>query len=143
IQGEAEQESQATRHEDMPLGFSALPRPPLERHRRHEERHAGLGDRNHEEVQEMAATSQAINPGGKRSIDHGRISSTKPRTLPNEPDAKLTIDGQCPDPAASNGQCSVLTPAGAVGLLGVFTEFERAMIQERVKAGMARAKAEG
>ena len=27
--------------------------------------------------------------------------------------------------------------------LGVFAEFERAMIQERVKAGMARAKAEG
>ena len=29
------------------------------------------------------------------------------------------------------------------GMLGVFVEFERAMIQERVKAGMARAKAEG
>jgi DNA invertase Pin-like site-specific DNA recombinase len=28
-------------------------------------------------------------------------------------------------------------------MLGVFAEFERAMIQERVKAGLARAKAEG
>lgn len=28
-------------------------------------------------------------------------------------------------------------------LLGVFAEFERAMIQERVKAGLARAKAKG
>jgi DNA invertase Pin-like site-specific DNA recombinase len=27
--------------------------------------------------------------------------------------------------------------------LGVFAEFERAMIQERVRAGMARARAEG
>jgi DNA invertase Pin-like site-specific DNA recombinase len=29
------------------------------------------------------------------------------------------------------------------GMLGVFAEFERSMIQERVKAGMARAKAKG
>jgi len=29
------------------------------------------------------------------------------------------------------------------GMLGVFSEFERAMIQERVKAGMARVRAEG
>src|SRR5258705_952995 len=28
-------------------------------------------------------------------------------------------------------------------MLGVFAEFERAMIQERVRAGLARAKAEG
>jgi DNA invertase Pin-like site-specific DNA recombinase len=37
------------------------------------------------------------------------------------------------------------TPSGKAmfGMLGVFAEFERAMIQERVKAGMARAKAEG
>ena len=28
-------------------------------------------------------------------------------------------------------------------LLGVFAEFERAMIRERVRAGLARAKAEG
>lgn len=37
------------------------------------------------------------------------------------------------------------TPSGKAmfGMLGVFSEFERAMIQERVKAGMARAKAHG
>lgn len=37
------------------------------------------------------------------------------------------------------------TPAGKAlfGMMGVFAEFERGMIQERVKAGMARAKAEG
>jgi DNA invertase Pin-like site-specific DNA recombinase len=37
------------------------------------------------------------------------------------------------------------TPSGKAmfGMLGVFAEFERAMIQERVKAGMARARAEG
>jgi len=37
------------------------------------------------------------------------------------------------------------TPAGRAmfGMLGVFAEFERAMIQERVRSGMARAKAKG
>lgn len=37
------------------------------------------------------------------------------------------------------------TPAGKAlfQMMGVFAEFERAMIQERVRAGMARAKAEG
>jgi DNA invertase Pin-like site-specific DNA recombinase len=37
------------------------------------------------------------------------------------------------------------TPSGRAmfGMLGVFAEFERAMIQERVRAGIARAKAEG
>jgi DNA invertase Pin-like site-specific DNA recombinase len=37
------------------------------------------------------------------------------------------------------------TPSGKAvfGMLGVLAEFERAMIQERVKAGMARARAEG
>lgn len=32
------------------------------------------------------------------------------------------------------------TGAAMFGMMGVFAEFERAMIQERVKAGMARAK---
>jgi DNA invertase Pin-like site-specific DNA recombinase len=37
------------------------------------------------------------------------------------------------------------TPSGKAmfGMLSVFSEFERAMIQERVRAGLARAKAEG
>ena len=37
------------------------------------------------------------------------------------------------------------TPAGKAlfGMVGVFAEFERGMIQERVRAGMARAKAKG
>jgi len=37
------------------------------------------------------------------------------------------------------------TPSGKAmfGMLGVFAEFERAMIQSRVKAGMARIRAEG
>ena len=37
------------------------------------------------------------------------------------------------------------TPSGKAmfQMLGVFAEFERAMIQERVKAGLARAKAQG
>src|SRR5262245_66282872 len=37
------------------------------------------------------------------------------------------------------------TPAGKAmfQMVGVFAEFERAMIQERVKAGLARAKADG
>ncbi len=37
------------------------------------------------------------------------------------------------------------TPAGRAffQMLGVFAEFERAMIQERVKAGLARARANG
>lgn len=37
------------------------------------------------------------------------------------------------------------TPAGRAmfQVLGVFAEFERAMIQERIRAGLARAKAEG
>ncbi len=37
------------------------------------------------------------------------------------------------------------TPAGKAlfGMLGVFAEFERSMIQERVKAGMAKAKEKG
>ena len=37
------------------------------------------------------------------------------------------------------------TPAGKAmfGMLGVFAEFERAMIQERVRAGLARARARG
>jgi DNA invertase Pin-like site-specific DNA recombinase len=38
-----------------------------------------------------------------------------------------------------------LTPAGKAmfQMMGVFAEFERSMIQERVKAGIARAKAQG
>jgi DNA invertase Pin-like site-specific DNA recombinase len=38
-----------------------------------------------------------------------------------------------------------MTPAGKAlfQMLGVFAEFERAMIQERVRAGLARAKSEG
>ena len=37
------------------------------------------------------------------------------------------------------------TPAGKAlfGMMGVFAEFERGMIQERVRSGMARAKAKG
>jgi DNA invertase Pin-like site-specific DNA recombinase len=37
------------------------------------------------------------------------------------------------------------TPSGRAmfGMMGVFSEFERAMIQERVKAGLARARDEG
>jgi DNA invertase Pin-like site-specific DNA recombinase len=37
------------------------------------------------------------------------------------------------------------TPAGKAlfQMMGVFAEFERAMIQERVRAGLRRAKAEG
>jgi DNA invertase Pin-like site-specific DNA recombinase len=37
------------------------------------------------------------------------------------------------------------TPSGKAmfQMLGVFAEFERAMIQERVRAGLARARAEG
>ena len=37
------------------------------------------------------------------------------------------------------------TPAGRAlfGMMGVFAEFERGMIQERVRAGMARARAKG
>lgn len=37
------------------------------------------------------------------------------------------------------------TPAGRAlfGMMGVFAEFERGMIQERVRAGMARAKSKG
>lgn len=37
------------------------------------------------------------------------------------------------------------TPAGKAlfGMMGVFAEFERSMIQERVRAGLARAKAKG
>jgi DNA invertase Pin-like site-specific DNA recombinase len=37
------------------------------------------------------------------------------------------------------------TPAGKAlfGMMGVFAEFERGMIQERVRAGMARTKARG
>jgi DNA invertase Pin-like site-specific DNA recombinase len=37
------------------------------------------------------------------------------------------------------------TPAGKAmfQMMGVFAEFERAMIQERVRAGFARAKAQG
>jgi DNA invertase Pin-like site-specific DNA recombinase len=38
-----------------------------------------------------------------------------------------------------------ITPSGKAmfGMMGVFAEFERAMIQERVNAGLARARAEG
>jgi DNA invertase Pin-like site-specific DNA recombinase len=37
------------------------------------------------------------------------------------------------------------TPAGKAmfQMMGVFAEFERAMIQERVRAGLARARSEG
>jgi DNA invertase Pin-like site-specific DNA recombinase len=35
------------------------------------------------------------------------------------------------------------TPAGKAQMMGVFAEFERSMIQERVRAGLARAKSEG
>jgi DNA invertase Pin-like site-specific DNA recombinase len=37
------------------------------------------------------------------------------------------------------------SPSGKAmfGMMGVFAEFERAMIQERVRAGLARARSEG
>jgi DNA invertase Pin-like site-specific DNA recombinase len=40
---------------------------------------------------------------------------------------------------------NTITPAGKAlfGMMGVFAEFERGMIQERVRSGMARAKARG
>ena len=40
---------------------------------------------------------------------------------------------------------NTITPAGKAlfGMMGVFAEFERGMIQERVRSGMARAKAKG
>ncbi len=46
---------------------------------------------------------------------------------------------------APHGSQRRTTPAGKAlfQMMGVFAEFERAMLQERVKAGLARAKAQG
>ena len=43
------------------------------------------------------------------------------------------------------GNLDTSTPAGKAmfGMMGVFAEYERSMIQERVKAGLERAKAQG
>jgi len=48
-------------------------------------------------------------------------------------------------PASTRSVPSTTTPAGKAmfQMLGVFAEFERAIIRERVVAGMARAKAKG
>ena len=48
-------------------------------------------------------------------------------------------------PASTRSVPSSTTPAGKAmfQMLGVFAEFERAIIRERVVAGMARAKAKG
>jgi DNA invertase Pin-like site-specific DNA recombinase len=57
------------------------------------------------------------------------------------------------DPSGSIRRCGnvegagldTTTPAGKAmfQMMGVFAEFERAMIQERVRAGLARARSEG
>jgi DNA invertase Pin-like site-specific DNA recombinase len=48
-------------------------------------------------------------------------------------------------PAAISTCTDTTTPVGRAmfQMMGVFAELERALIQERVKAGMARAKAQG
>ncbi len=43
----------------------------------------------------------------------------------------------------SRGSIRPRRPAAMYQMLGVFAEFERAIIRERVMAGLARAKAEG
>jgi DNA invertase Pin-like site-specific DNA recombinase len=42
-------------------------------------------------------------------------------------------------------QVNTTAPSGRAlfGMMSVFTEFERVMIQERVRAGLARARAQG
>ena len=46
-------------------------------------------------------------------------------------------------PGCGHDRCWALRGKAMFQMCGVFTEFERAMIQERVKAGLARAKAQG
>ena len=48
-------------------------------------------------------------------------------------------------PCASTSTCISSPPAGLAlfGMMSVFAEFERAMIQERIRAGVARARAQG
>jgi len=54
---------------------------------------------------------------------------------------KNAITDVCQEPSCARGG----TPAGKAmfQMLGVFAEFERAMIAERVRAGLARARSEG
>src|SRR5689334_20658300 len=51
----------------------------------------------------------------------------------------LRIDLSC----ISTGSTSRRRPAALLQMMSVFAEFERAMIQERVRAGLARARSEG
>src|SRR6266536_2676319 len=68
--------------------------------------------------------------------DHG-ISGAKGR------DKRPQFDALCR--AAARRGLDMTTPAGKAmfQMMGVFAEFERAMIQERVRAGLARARSEG
>jgi hypothetical protein len=61
------------------------------------------------------------------------------------PDQRITLDGAPAERASFSSEGRPPTPAGKAmfQMMGVFAEFERAMIRERVRAGLARAVAEG
>ena len=64
------------------------------------------------------------------------------RSLPDLVSSMQELHGAKVDLFILQQGLDTTTPAGRAmfGMLGVFSEFERAMIQARVKAGMARAK---
>ena len=67
------------------------------------------------------------------------------RSLQNLVELLAELHGKCVDLYLRQQGIDTSTPAGKAlfQMMGVFAEFERAMIRERVNAGLARARAQG
>ncbi len=78
------------------------------------------------------------------AVDVYKLRALQQRTLSHLPLSKLTPSTGVDLYLHQQGNTTT-TPAGKAlfGMMGVFAEFERGMIQERVKSGLARAKKHG
>ena len=72
-----------------------------------------------------------------------RLSAGAIPVRPDRPAGRATVPRHRPLPASAGSR--YLTPSGRMlfGMLGVFSEFERAMIRDRVLAGLDRARSSG
>ena len=79
------------------------------------------------------------------SLSGGASVSLTIESDPPGADAKISLGPTCRTPCILPVPADTSTPSGRAmfQMLGVFAEFERAMIRERVNAGLARARANG
>ena len=79
------------------------------------------------------------------SLSGGASVSLTIESDPPGADAKISLGPTCRTPCILPVPADTSTPSGRAmfQMLGVFAEFERGMIRERVNAGLARARANG